>query len=141
MSVYISDQIKINVRKTSRFRCGYCLFQQQYSPVIFQFDHYYPLSKGGANDEINLWLACGNCNNAKSDETECFDFQTETTVPIFDPRTDNWNEHFEWNEDGTIIVGKTPIGRGTVELLKFNIERVVAVRREWVLAGWHPPKD
>ena len=141
MSVYIPDHIKIKVRQTARFRCGYCLLQQQYSPIIFQFDHYNPVSKGGTNDENNLWLACGNCNNAKSDNTECLDSVTETIVPIFNPRTNNWNEHFEWSEDGAIIIGKTPIGRGTVELLKLNNERIVAVRREWVSADWHPPKD
>jgi HNH endonuclease len=141
MKVYFSEQIKANVRKTSRFRCGYCLIQQQYSPIVFQFDHYIPSSKGGTSDENNLWLACGNCNNAKSDITEAFDSVTNSTVSIFNPRTQIWNEHFEWGEDGAIIIGKTPIGRGTVEALKLNDERVVAVRREWVFAGWHPPKD
>ena len=141
MSVYIPDQIKINVRKTSRFRCGYCLLQQQYSPIIFQFDHYIPVAKGGTNDENNLWLACGNCNNAKSDNTECFDSATNLTVSIFNPRTQIWHEHFEWSENGAIIVGKTPTGRGTVALLKLNNERIVAVRREWISADWHPPKE
>ena len=141
MSAYIPDPIKIKVRQTARFRCGYCLFQQQYSPVVFQFDHYHPVSKGGTNDENNLWLACGNCNNAKSDNTECFDSVTQTIVPIFNPRTNNWKEHFEWSENGTIIIGKTPIGRATVELLKLNNERIIAVRGEWVSADWHPPKD
>lgn len=137
----ISDDIKIKVRETSRYRCGYCLIQQRYSPMIFQFDHLLPVSFGGTNDEENLWLACGNCNNAKSDKTEAFDSVTNLTVPIFNPRTQNWNEHFEWDEDEAIIVGKTPIGRATVEALKLNDERVVAVRLEWVSAGWHPPKD
>ena len=137
----IPDHLKIKIRQTARHRCGYCLLLQKYSPIVFQFDHYNPVSKGGTNDENNLWLACGNCNNAKSDHTECFDSVPETTVPIFNPRTQNWYEHFEWDETGTIIVGKTPVGRGTVELLKLNDERIVAVRREWVSADWHPPKD
>lgn len=137
----IPEKTKIRVRKSARFRCGYCLLSQKYSPIIFQFDHLIPISEGGTNAESNLWLACGNCNSAKSDKTECFDPITKTTNPIFNPRTQNWNKHFEWSEGGAIILGKTPVGRGTVELLKLNDERVVAVRREWILAGWHPPKD
>jgi hypothetical protein len=137
----IPENIKIKVRETSCFRCGYCLILQQYSPMIFQFDHYFPVSLGGTNDEENLWLACGNCNNAKSDKIEAFDSVTNQKVSIFNPRTQIWNEHFEMSEDRAIIIGKTPIGRGTVEALKLNDERVVAVRVEWVSAGWHPPKD
>jgi hypothetical protein len=70
-----------------------------------------------------------------------FDPVTNSTVPIFNPRTQIWNEHFEMSKNGTQIIGKTPIGRGTVEALKLNDERVVAVRVEWVAVGWHPPKD
>ena len=137
----IPDNIKIKVRETSRFRCGYCLILQRYSPMVFQFDRYIPVSRGGTNDEENLWLVCGNCNNTKSDKTDAFDSVTDSIVPIFNPRTQIWNEHFEMSEAGAIIIGKTPIGRGTVEALKLNEERVVGVRQEWVSAGWHPPKD
>jgi hypothetical protein len=137
----IPDRIKNKVREISLFRCGYCLILQRFSPMIFEIEHYIPISLGGTNDEENLWLTCGNCNNAKSDKTEAFDSVTNSTVSIFNPRTQIWNEHFEWGEDGAIIIGKTPVGRGTVEALKLNDERVVAVRREWVFAGWHPPKD
>ena len=115
--------------------------RQRYSPIVFQFDHYIPISSGGTNEEDNFWLVCGNCNSTKSDKTEAFDPVTEATVPIFNPRTQKWNEHFEWSEDGTEIIGKTAIGGGTVVTLKLNDERVVAVRREWVSAGWHPPRD
>jgi HNH endonuclease len=137
----IPENIKIRVRETSRFRCGYCLILQRYSPMVFQLDHYIPLSIGGTNNEENLWLVCGNCNNAKSDKTEAFDSVTNSTVSIFNPRTQIWNEHFEMSKNGTQIIGKTPIGRGTVEALNLNDERVVAVRMEWVAVGWHPPKD
>lgn len=109
--------------------------------MIFQFDHLLPVTLGGTNDEGNLWLACGNCNNTKSDKIECFDSVSTLTVPIFNPRTQVWSEHFEWSDDKARIIGKTPIGCGTVEALKLNDERVVAVRLEWVWAGWHPPED
>jgi hypothetical protein len=43
--------------------------------------------------------------------------------------------------DGTRIIGRTPVGRATVEALRLNNEVAVEVRRNWVLAGWHPPVD
>ena len=137
----ISEQLKEKVRISARYRCGYCLFSEVYSPTIFQIDHIIPLSKGGTNEEENLWLLCETCNRAKSDKTEVSDPQTKTTAPIFNPRTQIWNEHFQWSDDYSQIIGKTPIGRGTVADLNLNRERIVAVRKNWTSAGWHPPKD
>ncbi len=114
---------------------------ETYSPTIFQIDHIIPLSKGGTNKEENLWLLCETCNRAKSDKIEVFDAKTKTTVPIFNPRTQTWNEHFEWSKDFTRIIGKTPVGRSTVAELNLNKERIAQVRKNWFSAGWHPPKD
>jgi hypothetical protein len=60
---------------------------------------------------------------------------------MFNPRIQKWNEHFEWSDDYTRIIGKTPTGRGTVAELNLNKERMIAVRKNWVSVGWHPLKD
>ena len=39
-------------------------------------------------------------------------------VPLFHPRLQKWDEHFA--VEGDRIVGLTPIGCGTVELLNMN---------------------
>jgi hypothetical protein len=39
-------------------------------------------------------------------------------VALFNPRHHNWSDHFEWHE--AILVGLTPIGRATIELLGIN---------------------
>ena len=39
-------------------------------------------------------------------------------MPLFHPRQHHWSEHFQWQ--GTVVVGLTPIGRATVELLAMN---------------------
>lgn len=137
----ISEKLKEQFRHTARYRCGYCLFLERYSPTIFQIDHITPLAEGGTSEEENLWLLCETCNRAKSDKTRVFDPETKTTVPIFNPRTQIWDKHFEWSDDYTQIIGKTPTGRGTVADLNLNKERIVAVRKNWVSAGWHPPKE
>ena len=137
----ISKTLKEKVRQTARHRCGYCLFLELYSPTVFQIDHIIPLAEGGTNEEENLWLLCETCNRAKSNKIEVFDAKTKTIVPIFNPRTQSWNEHFEWSDNYTRIIGKTPIGRGTVAELNLNKKRIIEVRKNWVSAGWHPPKD
>ncbi|MCU0238887.1 MAG: hypothetical protein MUC29_05555, partial [Pyrinomonadaceae bacterium] len=72
---------------------------------------------------------------------EGFDSVTNLTVPLFNPRTQIWSEHFEWSENYTQIIGKTPIGRITVAEMNLNKERLINIRKHWISAGWHPPKD
>jgi len=45
---------------------------------------------------------------------------------LFNPRRHDWAYHFEW--DGPRVVGRTPIGRVTVELLDMNEPVRVALR-------------
>jgi hypothetical protein len=60
---------------------------------------------------------------------------------LFNPRLQRWTPHFTWSEDGTKVIGRTACGRATVGALRLNNAIAVMVRREWVAAGWHPPKE
>jgi HNH endonuclease len=107
-----------------------------------EIEHILPLARGGTDEEDNLWLACPICNSHKSDKVEALDPQTGETVSIFNPRMQDWGEHFEWAEDGIRILGKTAIGRATVIALHLSTDPdALAVRSYWVLAGWHPPHE
>ncbi len=136
----ISEKTKVKIRLIANNSCGYCLCRQEYVWNILEIDHIYPLAKGGKTSEENLWLICSTCNNAKYNKTEAFDSITEKTVPIFNPRTQNWNEHFSWSKNGTKIIGKTAVGRATINALHLNRERFIKIRKHWVSAGWHPPQ-
>src|SRR6058998_3905019 len=57
----------------------------------------------------------------------------------FNPRRQQWSQHFRWNEDGTVIIGLTACGRATVEALKLNNELAKQARALWRDAGIHPP--
>ncbi len=139
---YISVEIERRVRTDARNRCGYCLSPQRLVMARLEIEHIIPISKGGSNDESNLWLACPLCNRYKSDKTTGVDRETSETVRLFNPRTQVWFEHFSWSEDGLRIVGKTPTGRATVAVLHLSDDAdALEVRSYWVLAGWHPPKD
>jgi hypothetical protein len=139
---YICVEIERRVRTDARNRCGYCLSPQRLVMARLEIEHIIPISKGGSNDESNLWLACPLCNRYKSDKTTGVDRETSETVRLFNPRTQVWFEHFSWSEDGLRIVGKTPTGRATVAVLHLSDDAdALEVRSYWVLAGWHPPED
>lgn len=103
-------------------------------------DHIEPESLGGVSKEYNLAAACAICNNRKSNVQTVVDPLTNEVVPLFNPRTQIWREHFKWSEDGTRLIGLTSIGRATVEKLQINREITVRERKRWVEVGWHPPK-
>ncbi|MBW4671846.1 MAG: HNH endonuclease [Cyanomargarita calcarea GSE-NOS-MK-12-04C] len=139
---YIPVEIDRRVRNSARNRCGYCLSPQHLVMARLEIEHIIPISKGGSNDESNLWLGCPLCNGYKSDKTTGIDPETEDIVKLFNPRTQVWSEHFCWTEDGLRIVGKTPTGRATVVVLHLSSDAdALEVRSYWVLAGWHPPQD
>ncbi len=89
-------------------------------------------------------LACHRCNERHYNFTTGLDPQTNQEVPLFNPRQQQWSDHFLWTSDGIRILGTTAIGRGTCNRLDLNDERrdepsIQTARGFWVLAGWHPP--
>lgn len=137
----ISRKIQAKVRRDAKNRCGYCLLPQEILMGKLEIEHLLPLAEGGTDDEENLWLACRDCNSYKSSKVYVFDEETEQIVKLFNPRTQNWHEHFRFNENQTKIIGKTVCGRATVVALRMNEEQAVSARTRWVAAGWYPPKD
>jgi len=138
---YIPADIRRSVAEAARHRCGYCLTLQAVVAIPMHVEHIIPLAAGGKTVVENLWLACPLCNGYKSTQTHAVDPETGERVALFNPRTQNWHEHFAWSADGTEIIGQTPVGRATVVALHLNNVYVVPSRRVWVAAGWHPPAD
>ena len=133
-------EVERRVREQARDRCGYCLSPQRLVMARLEVEHIVPLAKGGNDTETNLWLACPICNRHKSDKTTSHDPETGEEVPLFNPRTQVWAEHFRWSEDGLRIIGRTPVGRATVAALHLDDDPdALLVRSYWVQAGWHPP--
>jgi hypothetical protein len=141
MSSYISQDLKTQIQQIDRQRCCYCLTSEANSGISMTFDHIYPVSKGGITTFENLCLACRSCNEFKGILTEYLDSVTNKNYPLFNPRLQQWSEHFCWSLDGTKIEGLTSIGRATILALKMNNSVIVAARKRWVVAGWHPPND
>src|SRR5687767_2720240 len=103
----ISGDLKDKIREQVRNRCKYCQMSQEIVSMPFEIEYILPQAGGGTDDEENLWLACRNCNGFKYTKTEAIDPQTSQKVPLYNPRMQNWSEHFEFSQDGTEIIGKT----------------------------------
>ena len=137
---YIAVEIERKVRVDAQNRCGYCLSPQKLVMARLEIEHIMPLSKGGTDDESNLWLACPICNGHKAGKTTATDPVTGKIVKLFNPRTQVWKEHFQWSADGILIIGQTPVGRATIAVLHLdNDPEALEVRSYWVQVGWHPP--
>jgi hypothetical protein len=48
-------------------------------------------------------------------------------VRLFNPRRDDWDEHFRW--DGPVLHGRTEIGKVTIRVLRINHPDAVEMRR------------
>lgn len=141
MASYVPVALRQQVRADAGKRCGYCCSSETLTGMPLEIEHIIPEAAGGLTVRENLWLACHRCNEYKGDRTQVDDPFTGERVALFNPRTQRWGEHFTWTLDGTQVVGLTSVGRATVEALQLNNQYVVAARRFWVEAGWHPPPD
>ena len=136
----ISDSLRQQVIERANGRCEYC--QAPLAIVIeTEIDHIIPQSADGPTELDNLCLTCVSCNGFKLAFQEAADPDSGKTVPLFNPRTQHWGDHFVWSDDGTQIIGVTATGRATIVRLRMNRERATEARRLWVSAGWHPPGD
>lgn len=138
---FLSEELRQRIALNARHRCEYCLTKQEISGAQMHVEHIIPLAHGGTSDPSNLCLACAWCNTFKATKTNALDPLGQVQVPIFNPRTQIWAEHFRWSDNGIEITGLTAIGRATVAALRMNNEYIVPARRYWVQAGWHPPED
>ena len=124
------------VHDRARQCCEYCQTSQVLTGQAMHVEHINP--RGGNNSD-NLCLACPTCNLSKATATAAIDPETAETVPLFNPRIQDWREHFRWIDGGRRVQGLTLTGRATVERLHMNQDRVVVARALWVKINCHPP--
>lgn len=138
-SNYIPIAIRREVMERALGRCEYCGSPRNVCPDPFSVEHIIPRALGGANTIENYALSCQGCNNIKATFIEATDPITGSIVPLYHPRQHRWSEHFVWSDDALSLIGRTPIGRATVERLQLNREGVVNLRSLLIAVGKHPP--
>lgn len=120
------------VAKRALHRCEYCHAPESFFNHRFEIEHIIPQARGGSTHLDNLALCCSACNSRKLAFEMGIDVITGQEVPLFNPRTQNWDEHFHFSADGLILEGLTSIGRATIERLDMNHSRQVRARLLWI---------
>lgn len=127
------------VAERAEHRCEYCHAPEVIFNVPFEVDHILPLAKGGTDEPSNWALACRVCNLRKLDAVDAIDPASGERVPLFNPREQTWEDHFQTQDESPFrVVGKTSVGRATVDRLQINAPLQLAAREQWVTLGLFP---
>lgn len=129
----VPSSLRRQVRERAKHRCEYCRIPEDYTPFPFQADHLIPQKHDGPTVIENLVWACFRCNNTKGSDIAAYDIVTNELTPLFNPRLQSWDYHFEMDE--AVIVGKTAVGRVTVRILKMNHPVQVKTRHDLIEDG------
>ncbi len=133
---YISKSLRRSVFDRAEGRCEYCLLPVRYAYLPYEIDHIIAEKHGGETSENNLCLSCFECNRHKGSDVASYDDKVGDIVRLYNPRRDNWMEHFRLETNH--IIPLTPIGRVTVKLLQLNRHERLIERRELIAAGKYP---
>jgi hypothetical protein len=106
-------------------------------PWTFQVDHIIAEQHRGKTQLNNSSLACPRCNRRKGPNLSGIDIQTRQLTPLYHPRRDRWSDHFRWR--GPRLIGLTPIGRVTIQVLNINHPDDIKLRRMLIAEGVFPP--
>ena len=130
----VSASVRRLVEERAGFRCEYCRMAAAWEPFFFyHVEHITARQHGGTDDLENLAFACHHCNWLKGPNLPSLDPDTGFLTQLFDPRSQNWNDHFA--SAAGLITGLTGIGRTTVFLLRMNTPHRVELRLENADAG------
>ena len=130
----VSAALRREVRERAGERCEYCLIAESQAFFPHEPDHLIARKHGGKTVLANLALACFDCNRFKGSDIASMDVATGKIVPLFNPRTQRWSDHFLLQADGR-IVPLTGVGRVTESLLRLNLLERLAVRARLLLTG------
>ncbi|QDS93866.1 HNH endonuclease [Roseimaritima multifibrata] len=140
MSEYVPAPLRRAIRQRANQHCEYCLIHEDDVLLSHEPDHIIATKHGGKTSEANLAWTCFLCNRAKGSDIASIDPETNEIVRLFSPRSEAWETHFDLQSNANVL-GKTPIGRATVALLKLNRVPQVEIRRTLMDAGLYPPLD
>jgi hypothetical protein len=129
----MDEETRDAVEERASGLCEYCHLPQAHVVTPFQIEHIVAKQHGGKDSLRNLAWACLRCNIHKGPNLAGIDPVTKKLTKLFNPREHKWHHHFHY--DGPTIVGKTAIGRTTVEVLSMNDPARVRLREELIEQG------
>lgn len=126
-TTYIPAALRREVEQRAKFKCEYCQLPAEVAFYSHEIDHVIAEKHKGETIAENLALTCWRCNRHKGSDLGSFDPQTGAFSFLFNPRTQQWSDHFRFN--GAQLLGLTPEGRTTIELLQLNSDERIAERQ------------
>lgn len=132
----VVPEIREWVARRAQFCCEYCKSPQRFSSIAYEVDHIIAQKHQGSDSLDNLAFACLACNRHKGSDLTTFDPFTGQLTRLFHPRQQLWADHFELQ--GSVLVGRSDVGRSTVQLLQFNSAMRVQERSLLVERGLFP---
>jgi hypothetical protein len=114
----MSASLRREVWERGGGNCEYCQLPQEHDPRPFHLDHIRPQKHDGPTVSENLALCCAACSLFKGPSPAGYDPETDKLTPLFNPRIEDWRDHFAWN--GGALEGRTPVGRTTIAVLRIN---------------------
>ncbi|MEZ4684776.1 MAG: HNH endonuclease signature motif containing protein [Bacteroidia bacterium] len=131
----VSSSVRKIVKERAGNRCEYCLLHEDFSFLTYHIDHIIAQKHGGTNEEDNLAYACPQCNSQKGTDLVTI-LEEKKIVALFNPREDNWAEHFKTKEGK--IIALTEKGEATVKLLQLNAPERLESRNLLYHIGLYP---
>lgn len=131
--IRIPTSLRRLVIERAQGKCEYCLLHKDDAEFPHEIDHLIAVKHGGLTVLENLAFACLKCNRYKGSDLTAVDPIDKILVPIFDPRTQIWSQHF--TIAGAYLIGQTQTGRATSSLLKFNDPARVRLRFALIEVG------
>ena len=139
MSVtYINAELRRRVIARADELCEYCLIRARELIPDCEVDHIVSEKHDGATHEDNLAYACFLCNRYKGSDVGSFVPGTNTLVRFYNPRTDQWADHFAFAGDNITILSQSEIGEVTARIFNFNHPNRLSERQELQASGLYP---
>ena len=132
----LSAELRETIRRRADSVCEYCRLPAYASVLPHQIDHIIGRQHHGTDDIDNLCLCCIRCNLKKGPNIASIDPNTRLVTALYHPRQHVWGQHFRTLE--ARILGLTPEGRTSVDLLDMNGEDRVQLRYALIRRGWSP---
>ena len=101
----IEPALREFVRLRAAGFCEYCRISEKFTLAEHEIDHVIAVKHGGQTDAENLALCCTVCNRFKGTDIASIDPETGQLTPLFHPRLDRWDDHYELRNGE--ILGKT----------------------------------
>lgn len=134
---YIPAALRQLVRIRAFDCCEYCRMGENAGVVSFSIDHIISEKHGGKTIPENLAYACYWCNSYKGSDIGSIDWENQGEfLPLFNPRRDNWQEHFYIS--AASLYARTQIADITIHLLRLNSVDRLKERRDLIQLDQYP---